>query len=231
MDITDLPVKYDAKYADRLRSMSWQRSVQGYARHAWNDGMRTRWASMHRLIWAWEYGDESVPRYIDHINGDRMDNRLCNLRAATLSLNAHNTRRQKRKNTSLPEGVSRNRTSRVSPYFASISHQNKTIYLGSFATAEAASDSYEEAKRRIVEHECAIASGGSPGPIDLTIKRGSRGRPKRQDFALARSLWDAGKTHGEIAAELGCCPSTSRRLLRESGVVLPVGRPKRRHTV
>lgn len=227
MDITDLPVKYDEKYADRLRCMSWQRSVHGYARHAWHDGTRVRWVSMHRLVWAWEYGKDNVPRYIDHINRDRMDNRLCNLRATTLSLNAHNCRMPKRKHKTLPAGIYLNRLSGVSPYGACISHQNKTIYLGVFTSVDEASAAYDDAKQKIVEYESAIAVGGSPEFPDLCIKRGSRGRPKRMEVALARTLHDGGKSLSEIAAELGCCIDTARRLLRESGVVFRRGRPRK----
>ena len=227
MDVTDLPVKYDEKFADRLRRMSWQRSTHGYARHAWSDGTRTRWVSMHRLVWAWEYGEESVPRYIDHINGDRMDNRLCNLRATTLSLNAHNCRMPKRKHKSLPAGVYLNRLSGVSPYGACISHLNKTIYLGVFASVEEAAAAYDDAKRKIMEHEAGVAAGLSPAAPDLLIKRGKRGRPKRMDVALAGTLYDSGKKLGEIAAELRCSLQTASRLVRESGRTPKAGRPKK----
>lgn len=227
MDITDLPVKYDEKYADRIRRMSWQRSIHGYARHSWRDGDGVRWVSMHRLVWAWEYGAENVPRYIDHINRDRMDNRLCNLRATTLSLNAHNARHQKNKHKTLPAGVYLNRLSGVSPYGACISHHNKTFYLGVFATTEEASAAYEEAKRRIMDHESAVAVGGSPDPVGISIKRGVRGRPKRMDVAFARTMYDEGKSITQVASELGCCVDTARRLLRESGVVFRRGRPRK----
>jgi len=44
----------------------------------------------HRLAWALFFGD--IPNEIDHVNGDRNDNRLCNLRAATRSQNMHNVK-------------------------------------------------------------------------------------------------------------------------------------------
>lgn len=43
---------------------------------------------VHRLIWKWHYGSE--PDMIDHINGDRADNRIENLRAADARLNGWN---------------------------------------------------------------------------------------------------------------------------------------------
>lgn len=43
----------------------------------------------HRLIWLLVHG-ELPPEQIDHINGNKGDNRLCNLRAASASSNQHN---------------------------------------------------------------------------------------------------------------------------------------------
>ena len=42
----------------------------------------------HRLIWLYVYG--YLPKEIDHINGDRQDNRLENLREVTRSQNQYN---------------------------------------------------------------------------------------------------------------------------------------------
>jgi hypothetical protein len=228
MDITDLPVKYDEKFAARLQRMSWQKSAGGYVRHAWSDGKRTRWVSMHRLVWAWEYGDGSVPRYIDHINGDRTDNRLCNLRATTLSLNAHNCTVPKMRSKPIPPGVYLNRLSGVSPYGACISHRNKTLYLGVFSTVEQASAAYGEAKRKIMEHEAAVARGERRSPPAIRISRGVRGRPKQAGRELARRLHDEGKRVCQVASAIGCCVATARRLLREQGVTLRRGRPPRK---
>ena len=42
----------------------------------------------HRVIWALVHGEE--PEEIDHINGDKLDNRLCNLRSVTHGENLKN---------------------------------------------------------------------------------------------------------------------------------------------
>lgn len=59
----------------------------------------------HVVIWTMVHG-EPPENEIDHINGDRADNRLANLRAVTPSGNARNRRRRK-DNASGVTGVSR----------------------------------------------------------------------------------------------------------------------------
>lgn len=48
--------------------------------------------SAHRIIWKLVYGDD--PRDIDHINGDRSDNRVSNLRSVSRLTNCRNKKLQ-----------------------------------------------------------------------------------------------------------------------------------------
>src|SRR5690554_2331296 len=50
----------------------------------------------HRLAWLFHYGSP-VPEFIDHINGDRSDNRIANLREANRTQNQANSRAKKDK--------------------------------------------------------------------------------------------------------------------------------------
>lgn len=58
--------------------------------------------AFHRLVWVWHYGNTS--KAIDHINGVRSDNRIENLRPATPSQNAFNSKLSEN-NTSGIRGV------------------------------------------------------------------------------------------------------------------------------
>jgi len=91
----------------------------------------------HRIAWLIVFGVE--PRLIDHINGERSDNRLCNLRIATASQNVINSR--KRKSSFQYRGLWRNN----SRWSASICLAGRKIYLGTFLTDIEAAQAYDKA--------------------------------------------------------------------------------------
>ena len=88
-------------------------------------------ASAHRVIWAMVKGDQ--PAEVDHINGDRADNRLENLMASTRKENGKNTSTHVN-NTSGYMGVRQNPTSRK--WQAYIKVNRRQMHLGCFDRVE-----------------------------------------------------------------------------------------------
>lgn len=72
-----------------------------------------KYQSLHRLAFA--FMGREVPGCVDHINGDRTDNRWRNLRAATAIENARNQRLHRTNSTGLP-GVMWDQRSRWRAY-------------------------------------------------------------------------------------------------------------------
>lgn len=88
----------------------------------------------HRLAWFYMNG-KWPDKLIDHINGNRSDNRLCNLREATLEQNKHNELLRKT-NSSGAKGVSWDK--RRQKWNAKVWSNNKCYNLGCFADIELA---------------------------------------------------------------------------------------------
>jgi len=92
-------VKVDVEDYNYLSRWKWKLHPQGYAaRTSWRDG---KWVTvlMHRLINNTLDGLET-----DHINNEKLDNRKCNLRSVTRSVNEHN-KPEAAYNTSGAKGV------------------------------------------------------------------------------------------------------------------------------
>jgi hypothetical protein len=88
----------------------------------------------HRLVWLYVHGVWPADQ-IDHINGDRADNRIANLREATNQENARNADLRKTNSTGVV-GVYWDK--RHQKYYAGIIVNDKSIYLGLFSTLEEA---------------------------------------------------------------------------------------------
>lgn len=95
----------------------------------------------HRVIWAIVHG-EYPDSDVDHINGNRSDNRIVNLRAATRSQNNCNSGLRS-DNTSGYRGVSFQ--AQYGKWEARIHADKKKHRLGYFDTAEEAAEAYRKA--------------------------------------------------------------------------------------
>lgn len=90
-----------------------------------------KWYCGHRIIWMMVYGH--WPDEIDHINGNRTDNRLCNLRNVTHHENTRNLCKSKN-NTSGVTGV--HWCAYHEKWAARIKVDYKLLYLGNFSNKE-----------------------------------------------------------------------------------------------
>lgn len=102
----------------------------------------------HRIAWVIQVGAWPT-HHIDHINGDRSDNRIENLRDVPRLVNQKNMRRM-RSNTSGVVGVSATKNGTWEAY---IDHAGKRIRLGKHATLQEAAAIRCEAEKKYGFHE------------------------------------------------------------------------------
>jgi len=112
-------------------------STHGHLNVSIDGGM----TGVHRVAWALYYG-HWPDRDIDHKNGVPSDNRICNLRLATVSENLANSKMYA-SNTSGFRGV------RVQgrQIIARVRVRGKLLYLGQFNSKEAAHEAYQKAAK------------------------------------------------------------------------------------
>jgi len=114
------------------------RSATGAYNDIQIDGCRMK---AHHIVWALHHGDYPA-NFIDHINGDKTDNRIENLRLATAHDNAANKASAKGA-TSAYLGVSFKTASKA--WVAQISKLGKKIHLGLFDNELDAARAYNAA--------------------------------------------------------------------------------------
>lgn len=131
------------------KQWKWQQSKQGYARRnvSYRDSNgKIKWKTvqLHRaILGVEELADKTL--CVDHINGNRLDNRRENLRIVDLSVNASN------RHTVLSSTGHLRVTEQNGRFLARIRTDHKSIYLGSYASADdadAAIEFYCEKKTR-----------------------------------------------------------------------------------
>jgi hypothetical protein len=112
-----------------------------------NDGyIRTQIAkkyyAIHRLVYLMHNG--VLPKYVDHIDGNKLNNNIENLREATATQNAQN-RKIHKNNTSGVKGVYFNQYKK---WVAQLKIDNKVTYLGSFDDIKLAENAVKEARSK-----------------------------------------------------------------------------------
>tara|TARA_R100000655_G_C2916658_1_gene181531 strand:+ start:107 stop:664 length:558 start_codon:yes stop_codon:yes gene_type:complete len=110
----------------------------------WRVWVKKQGIRAHRLAWLLHYGEDPGTDFVvDHINGNRFDNSINNLRLATIAENNRN-RTIGANNTSGFKGVYMTRL-KNKPYCARINVDGVDKYLGAFKTKGDAALAYEKA--------------------------------------------------------------------------------------
>ena len=135
----------DKDVKDELNEYKWHVKKDGYMyRNASTEELRNgmpRSISMHRQLMGFPKG-----KTIDHINHDKLDNRLSNLRIASYSDNQANRRKLKR-TSSKYKGVRYHRRDNV--WHAYIAVEGEQKHLGTFEGERDAAQAYNSVAKKI----------------------------------------------------------------------------------
>jgi hypothetical protein len=140
---------------DRVSGYAWQLCSwknNRYAVHSNTCNKKRIHIRMHRLIM-----DAKKGQAIDHINGNGLDNRRCNLRFATQGQNLSNISKYKQGATSQYKGVFWHK--KANKWQASISFNNKSIYLGLFDKEIDAAKAYDTKAKELFGEYARINFG------------------------------------------------------------------------
>jgi HNH endonuclease/AP2 domain len=143
-----LPVKdglctiVDGEDYEKVKGLTWHLSSHGYASNSKYCGggrknAKYKTTKMHRFI----LGLTSPKPHIDHINGNRLDNRKSNLRIVTQAQNTQN-RGLNTNNKSGYKGVTWSKES--NKWVAGLTLNKKKYHLGYFADKHDAAKAYNE---------------------------------------------------------------------------------------
>jgi hypothetical protein len=119
----------DFKRCSKLR---WSFNPNGYAERRKGKTIER----LHRFIMNCPKGKE-----VDHINGNKLDNRKCNLRICTQHQNSFNKSKQQGKYSSIYKGVCFFK--RDKNWMANITKNNKYIFIGYFKEERHAAMAYD----------------------------------------------------------------------------------------
>lgn len=127
----------------KARSSRWSPDSHGHIQVM----IDKKYYFVHRLAFMFMTGQlPPADKVVDHINGDNQDNRWCNLRAVTQSVNQQNRHRARNGCKSGMLGASW--SSDIGMWRSEIMLDGKRTYLGRFATAEKAHKAYMTARAK-----------------------------------------------------------------------------------
>jgi len=129
------------RYKIEIGSIAGGVTDEGYRRIR----IRGKFYKEHRLAWLYVFG-KFPDNMIDHINRNRADNRICNLRDVSGSVNQHNCK-TRTDNTSGVKGVYWHKATQK--WCAYIILNNKQKHIGLFITMEEAVVARQAAEKQL----------------------------------------------------------------------------------
>jgi hypothetical protein len=133
----------DRDMLGRVLCYSWSYRRDGYAVAQIGEGKERKLTAMHRYIYSLVNGPIPTKMVIDHINGNKLDNRIENLRCIMKKENMNNQRGHREK-------LYTYKVNGKGKYRAAIWFKGKTYHIGMFDTLEAA---LEAKKTKLLELE------------------------------------------------------------------------------
>jgi len=144
------------EYNSQTGEFFWKIRRSNCAKHGWFSGTKRPDGYLaisidkkiylaHKLAWLWVYGE--LPPILDHIDEDKGNNKINNLRLSSKSLNGLNQAKPHKDSTQIFRGISQTDSGK---WMAKYCVDNKQIYLGSFETQEEASQVYHSHKEVIL---------------------------------------------------------------------------------
>ena len=144
----------------------------GYAIRKYRDGKRFQIVRMHRRVFELHGIPIAIDQVVDHINGDKLDNRFSNLRLVSTQENNVNVTKTW-DSQSQYKGVYRSDNPDV-PWIAQIGYGRKKVHLGRFKTEEEAANMYNLAAVHLYGKNAVLNKLGDEGD-DTTTKGGGTG--------------------------------------------------------
>jgi|SRR3990172_7952394 len=146
-------INYDHEtgYMTRVKDDKKHKSIKCNSGHIQKDGYLAIYVGgktylSHRLAWLYFHGE--LPKgVIDHIDGNKLNNSIVNLRDVDRSGNAQNQRRAQARNKCGLLGASFEKG--ANKWRSEIVVRGKRFNLGRYATAQLAHQAYVEAKRKL----------------------------------------------------------------------------------
>ena len=186
---------------EKLSKHKWYcRLPSGYAIRCEQDPVakKTIWFFMHRDVLSPEKGHE-----IDHINGNKIDNRKSNLRQVTRSQNNQNSK-PRTNGSSKYKGVSFHKASQL--WIAEITRDGNKRRLGYFETERQAAIAYNNAAADLFGEYARlneIPDSAADDCVPVKLKKRRKSRFIGVYWDKGKSLWAAEVSHEKVRHFVG----------------------------